>query len=141
MLFHSRSLAVAIATTVSASLIAVVPATLWQKSANGHQYISQASPEEGFPEAFSLIQQGMQYLGNGAMQSAITSFNESLAISRDIGELHLQGIALIARGKALLESGQTEAARTSLQEGLAIAQDLGDPELEALAQGVLAEME
>ena len=139
MHFLLRSFAVVLA--IAASTVAVS----WNGTAHAQQIISQSNDdvesEAGFPEAFELIQQGMQYIGSGELQPAVDSLNEALTISRDIGDRQLESIALIARGKALSELGESDSAHTSLQDGLAIAQDLGDSELEALAESVLAELE
>lgn len=142
MKFCLRFLPLAIATAV----VTVASTVLWQTPTKAQMpvppfSISQATAEEGFPEAFALVQEGMQHIGSGDMEAAVTAFDDSLIISRDIGERQLEGIALIARGKALLEMGNTNSARTSVEQGLAIAQELNDAELEALAQSVLAEME
>jgi tetratricopeptide (TPR) repeat protein len=114
-------------------------------AANAQQTISQdtidPASQERFLEAFALVQQGLELIGTGDSASAVTAFDESLDISREIGELQLQSIALIGKGKALVELGNAEDARASLQDGLTIAQDLGDPELTALAEGVLAEID
>jgi hypothetical protein len=136
-------------TLAIAAAVATFPSILlWQTSAHAQMtvpqsFISQAKQnvEVGFPEAFAFVQEGMQHIGSGDMESAVIAFNESLTISRDIGDRHLESIALIARGKALLEMGNDDSARTSVEQGLAIAQELDDAELEALAQSVIAELE
>ncbi|MEM9450648.1 MAG: tetratricopeptide repeat protein [Cyanobacteria bacterium P01_E01_bin.6] len=133
-------IAVAIATTV----VATTPVIIGSEIASAQQRISQADDApsgEGFTEAFDLIQQGLVYIGNGEPEAAITAFEDSLAISRTIGDRELESIALIARGKALVDVGETDSARTSVQDGLAIAEDLGDVQLVSLAEGVLAELE
>ncbi len=134
--------------TIAAVVATSTSILLWQTSASAHMAVPQSlmnqakqEVEVGFPEAFAFVQEGMQHIGSGDMESAVIAFNESLTISRDIGDRHLESIALIARGKALLEMGNEDSARTSVEQGQAIAQALGDSELEALAQSVMAEME
>ncbi|MEL6222045.1 MAG: hypothetical protein AAFR31_05310 [Cyanobacteria bacterium J06627_8] len=102
---------------------------------------TEAPSQEGFLEAFALVQEGLELIGVGDSEAAVIAFNNSLDISRSIGDRELEGIALIARGKAWAELGDTENARSSLQEGLAIAQELNDAELTALAESVLVELE
>ncbi len=139
MTFRQRTLAMVIATLAGLA----APTVLWQSSLSAQHLISQAETdaEDDFQDAFALIQEGIGLISNGELQDAVNAFNESLTISREIGDRQLEGIALVARGKALFELGEADSARTSLQDGLAIAQSLGDPELEALAEGVLAELE
>ena len=143
-LLRSITGALVVATAISAGAVS------WNREAHAQQlphqqFMSQANDDAasdaGFPEAFELIQQGMQYIGSGELQPAVDALNDALTISRDIGDRQLESIALIARGKALFDLGEADSAHTSLQDGLAIAQELGDAELEALAESVLAELE
>ncbi|MEB3211977.1 MAG: tetratricopeptide repeat protein [Leptolyngbyaceae bacterium] len=142
LLMNIQRLLISTTTTVAIALSASI--ALSHTPAKAELIISQATEtpsQESFLEAFELVQQGLELIGRGESSEAVTALEESLDISRSIGDRELESIALIARGKAMVELGDTENARTSLQDGLAIAQDLGDAELVALAEGVLAELE
>ena len=76
----------------------------------------------------------------GKYAEARAYLEESLAVSREIGDKRMNAMALQPLGLACLGQGDVSAARVHLQEALALARELGNKREIAAALNVLAQM-
>ncbi|MFB2877873.1 tetratricopeptide repeat protein, partial [Floridanema aerugineum] len=89
-------------------------------------------------EASRLLQQGNQQFKTSKFQEALQSFQQALAIYREIGDRNGEARALGTVGLAYYALGDYQKALDSLQQSLVIARELKDPKLEQSVQQVLS---
>ncbi len=85
----------------------------------------------------SLTSLGNAYYSLGQYQRAIESYQQSLAIAREIGDQAGEGVALSGLGNAYRSLGQYQRAIESYQQSLAIAREIGDQAGEGTTLGNL----
>ena len=71
-------------------------------------------------------QPGVAYADLGQVERAIDSYEQALAIAREIGDRRGEGADLGNLGNAYADLGQVERAIDSYEQALAIAREIGD---------------
>ncbi|MCW5317485.1 tetratricopeptide repeat protein [Nostoc sp. KVJ3] len=84
-------------------------------------------------QGLSLMNLGIAYLSQGQYRQAIELFQQSLEISRGIGDRNSEGKSLANLGNAYNSLGQYQRAIEFLQQYLDIAREIGDRNSEASA--------
>jgi CHAT domain-containing protein/lipopolysaccharide biosynthesis regulator YciM len=88
-------------------------------------------------EADRLLQQGIQQVQTSQFQAALQSWEQALAIYREIGDRQGEGAILGNLGIAYRSLGDYQKAIDYHQQGLAIARQIGDHQGEGAALGNL----
>jgi tetratricopeptide (TPR) repeat protein len=88
-------------------------------------------------EGHVLTDLGVIYARQGKAQQAIESYEQALAISREIGDRHGERLNLGNLGNAYASQGKAQQAIESYEQALAISREIGDRHRERLNLGNL----
>ncbi|MEY3301829.1 MAG: hypothetical protein RLZZ139_201 [Cyanobacteriota bacterium] len=88
-------------------------------------------------EAVRLLKQGNQLMQSKQYQKALDSFQQSLAIFRQLGNIKAESFLLYAIGANYIFLGDIQKGRESLLQSIELAKKIGDREIEKQATDLL----
>ena len=124
---HHRLSVITATLLISLSCPLQVVGNPWESSAA----LAQAQTrEQRNNQALRLVLVGFQQYQQGQLREALETFQQSLAIVREIGEPKGEAVTLYSIGLVYHELGQYPKALESFQQALAIYKQIGDKQKE-----------
>jgi tetratricopeptide (TPR) repeat protein len=87
--------------------------------------------EQKREKAYSLLTRAKRYESEGLPDKAVTAYQQSLSISREIGNKRLEALLLMSLGNVYHNTEQYTQALGAHQQSLSISREIGDKMLEA----------